>query len=200
MNSITSALTDSSGARQKELLAYFQNLEQNEDGYKLAINELTNNRSALNESTVFFYFKIIESHIKNRFELDSEENRFLVKQYVCNYFMAKKYDYQSFLLNKFASIVNSLFQVEYPLGKWRLFFTDFLSHCDDKESCSLFLRILDQINVEIGEREHILTVKEMEKSTRIKDLMRESDVSLIVQFWFNLIVSRFCSLYMGIQI
>ena len=191
MNSITSALTDSSGARQKELLAYFQNLEQNADGYKLAINELTTNRTGLNDSAVFFYFKIIESHIKSRFELDSEENRFLVKQYVCNYFVSKKYDYQSFLLNKYASIVNSLFQVEYPAGRWPTFFSDFLAQCSSKESCSLFLRILDQINVEIGEREHILTVKEMEKSTRIKDLMREADVGLLVQFWFNLIVSWF---------
>lgn len=189
MNSITGALADSSGDRQKELLAYFQNLEQNPEGYKLAINELTNNRSNLNDSAVFFYFKIIECHIKTRFELDSEENRFLVKQYVCNYFVAKKYDYQSFLLNKYASIVNSLFQVEYPLRKWPTFFSDFLAQCNDKHSCSLFLRILDQINVEIGEREHILTVKEMEKSGLIKDLMRESDVNRIVQFWFSLIVS-----------
>lgn len=189
MNTITSALTDSSGSRQKELLAYFQGLEQNPDGYKLAINELTTNRSGLNDSAVFFYFKIIESHIKSRFELDSDDNRFLVKQYVCNYFVVKKYDHQSFLLNKYASIVNSLFQVEYPAGRWSSFFADFLAQCNDKESCSLFLRILDQINVEIGEREHILTAKEMERSTQIKDLMRESDVSLIVQFWFNLIVS-----------
>lgn len=189
MNSITSALTESNTNRQKELLVYFQNLEQNPDGYKLAINELTNNRSNLDESTIFFYFKIIECHIKTRFELDSEENQFLIKQYVYNYFITKKYDYQPFLLNKYASIVNSLFQIEFPLNKWPTFFQDFLTHCNDKESSSLFLRIIDQINLDIGEREHIVTVKEMEKSTLIKDLMRESAVNLIVQFWFNLVVS-----------
>lgn len=189
MNSITSALTDSNSDRQKELLIYFQNLEQQTDGWKLAIQELTNNRTNLDESAIFFYLKIIECYIKNRFELDSEENRFLVKKYVYNYFVSKKYDYQSFLLNKYATIVNELFLIEYPNGKWQTFFHDYLGQCNDKESSGLFLRILDQINTDIGEREHILTLKEIEKSTLIKDLMRESAVNLIVQFWFNLVVS-----------
>ena len=198
MNSITSALTDCNPDRQKELLTYFNNLEANPDGYKLAINELTSNRSSLNESAIFFYLKIIECHLKTRYELDSDENRFLVKQYVYNYFVSKKYDYQSFLLNKYASIVNLLFQIEYTNGRWTTFFQDFLAHCNDKSSSGLFLRILDQINNEIGEREHIVTLKEIEKSTIIKDLMRDCAVNLIVQFWFNLVVSFFIKIQINL--
>jgi len=186
-NPITSALTNSSSDRQKELLIYFQNLEQQTDGWKLSINELTNNRANLDDSAVFFYLKIIESYIKNRFESDNDENKFLVKKYVYDYFVSKKYDYQQFLLNKYAAIINALFLIEYPLGNWTTFFEDFLAQCNTKESSGLFLRILDQINTDIGDREHILTIKESEKSTLIKDLMRENAVNLIVQFWFNLI-------------
>lgn len=118
-----------------------------------------------------------------------EANKFLIKQYVFNYFVVKKYDYQSFLLNKYASVVNELFRIEYPSGNWSTFFQDYLTHCNDKESSMLFLRILDQINTDIGEREHIITPKEIEKSTIIKDLMRDNAVNLIVEFWFSLVVS-----------
>lgn len=61
--------------------------------------------------------------------------------------------FTSFLQNKYAHLVNSIFLIDFPLQKWNTFFNDFLQRCDGKVKCDIFLKILIQINLDIADRE-----------------------------------------------
>ena len=65
----------------------------------------------------------------------------------------------SFIQNKYAHLVNSIFLTDFPLQKWNSFFKDYLSRCDGKVKCDIFLRILIQINLDIADREIPRTTK-----------------------------------------
>lgn len=92
-------------------------------------------------------------------------------------------------MNKFATIVDDIFLVDFPTRRWDTFFHDFMRLCHSPETCFLFLKILQSINADIADRELNKTAKENDRNNRIKDLIRELSMYELAQFWFNIIVS-----------
>ena len=70
-----------------------------------------------------------------------------------NWFTSNDHSYSTFILNKFAQIIGSLFLVDYPNGRWIRFFQDFISVCHSDVQRLIFLKILQQINADIADNE-----------------------------------------------
>ncbi|XP_054160885.1 exportin-T-like [Oppia nitens] len=170
---------------QKEAIEYFERLKSDQNGWKLCVECLVKSQ-VVDDSAIFFCLQVIEHYIKTRYSSDSEDNRTLIRQFIFHWFNTKHLTL-NYIENKFAYIVNSVFLVDFPLQKWNTFFTDILSLCQNQENCDLFLRILLQINADVADREIPRSQKELERNTLIKDLMRETCLLELAQFWFNVI-------------
>ncbi|KAJ6219416.1 hypothetical protein RDWZM_005228 [Blomia tropicalis] len=171
--------------QQKVVLEYFDSLKNNPHGWKLCAETLLTD-AIKDESAIFFCFQVIEDYIKSRYVLDDEENRKALNHLILSLF-EKDLFVSSFIQNKYAHLVNSIFLADFPNQKWNSFFNDFLSRCDGVVKCDIFLRILIQINLDIADREIPRTTKDMQRNTLIKDLMRETCLVDLAQFWFNII-------------
>lgn len=91
-------------------------------------------------------------YLLNRYELDTVENKTFLRQFLSNWFTSAP-NSSAFVLNKFASIVDIVFLVDFPSRRWNTFFHDFLVLCQTQSHCDLFLRILLQINSDVADRE-----------------------------------------------
>lgn len=88
-----------------------------------------------------------------RYTVDSDENRQALNHLVLSLFEQDFLFTSSFLQNKYAHLVNAIFLTDYPQQRWNSFFKDFLSRCDGRSKCDIFLRILTQINLDIADRD-----------------------------------------------
>jgi exportin-T len=93
----------------------------------------------------------------------------------------------AFLVNKFAQVVALLCLTDFPARRWDSFFHDFMRLCNNERSFTIFLKMLQQVNQDIADREFSKTQKEMEKGTLIKDIMRDVVMMDLSSFWFNII-------------
>lgn len=93
-----------------------------------------------------------------RYENDVDENRLIINRLIFALFEKESFE-SNFLQNKYAHLVNTLFLIDFPQQKWHNFFRDFLSRCKTQMTCTLFLRILVQINLDIADREIPRTAK-----------------------------------------
>ncbi|CAG2105834.1 unnamed protein product, partial [Medioppia subpectinata] len=170
---------------QKETIEYFERLKSDEFGWKLCVDCLVSNQ-VVDESAVFFCLQVIENYIKTRYSSDSDERRAVLRRFIFEWFNCNHFS-SNYILNKLAYIVNSVFLLDFPLQKWNTFFADILSVCQNQQNCDLFLRILLQINGDVADREIPRSAKEMERNTIIKDLMRETCLQELADFWLNVI-------------
>ncbi|KAI7697392.1 Exportin-T [Sarcoptes scabiei] len=175
----------SNSFHQKEILEYFDTLKNDPNGWKICI-EAIHSESIKDENTMFFCFQVIENYIRSRYENDVDENRLIINRLIFALFEKESFE-SNFLQNKYAHLVNTLFLIDFPQQKWHNFFRDFLSRCKTQMTCTLFLRILVQINLDIADREIPRTAKELERNTLIKDMMREICLVDLARFWFNVI-------------
>ncbi|XP_046912928.2 exportin-T-like [Dermatophagoides farinae] len=180
-----SRIQSENALQQKEVLDYFQSLKCNPIGWKICAETLLTD-SINDEMGIFFCFQVIEDYIKSRYNTDSDDERIILKHFIITMF-EKNLLITNYLQNKYAHLVNTLFLIDFPQQKWPTFFKDYLGRCESRIKCELFLRVLIQINLDIADREIPKTTKEMQRNTLIKDMMRESCLMDLAQFWFNII-------------
>lgn len=185
INLISSTITQANTGLQKEILAYYEQLQKDTNGWRFAINTLAGS-DPLNETAVFFCLQVIESHVRSRYDQDNEQNRLVLRQFVGNWFSQSSSVSNSngvgectgdtgvsatsipkvpYIFNKYAAIVTQIFLLDFPFGRWDSFFFDFLTNCKTEQCCELFLRILLQINLEIADRELARTIKVRQNRT-----------------------------------
>lgn len=104
------------------------------------------------ESALFFCLQVVDDYVKSRYATDMESQQVLLKQTILLLFDKDMFD-SNYLQNKFASLVNSVFLVDFPVQKWANFFKDFLQKCNSPVKCDVFLRMLIQINYDIADKE-----------------------------------------------
>lgn len=86
INLISNSLTQADTSLQKEVLAYYEQLQKDSNGWRFAISTLTSGEN-LNETAVFFCFQLIESHLRTDYIQDNEADRLLIRQFICNWFI-----------------------------------------------------------------------------------------------------------------
>lgn len=75
-----------------------------------------------------------------------------MRQFVYSWFSSNQRQ-SVVILNKFAQVVVAVFLMDYPPHRWNSFFHDFMALCQSERHFLLFLKILQQINTEIADRE-----------------------------------------------
>ena len=96
--------------------------------------------------------------LSNSYETDIPENQATLRQFLFNWFTAAN-NISTYILNKFAVLVDAVFLIDFPNQRWNSFFHDFLVLCQTQKHCDMFLRILLQINVDVADREIPRTIK-----------------------------------------
>ncbi|CAH3170235.1 unnamed protein product [Porites lobata] len=143
------------------------------------------------ESVKFFCFQVLEHHIKTRHVssnlVDQQALREILLTWLRNQCCTES-DNKNFLKNKAAQVFSLIFVCDYP-EKWPLFFSDLLQCLQyGALAVDMYLRILKAIDEEVVDRDVIRSQQEAERNTKIKDHIRDTCVTELVDSWFQILV------------
>eukprot|EP00794_Sanderia_malayensis_P005894 gene5894-6579_t len=175
------------------LLAYFEQLKNTNEGWKLCSEALAKNiysnssgqASAISLSSALSGFSFSGLKYANSSKLVlakiSNKGPFL-KMEICSD------DQKLFIKKKTAQIVCLLFVREYP-SKWLTFFKEVMELIvTGPKAVEMYLMMLLAIDEEVVARHIPHSHEEMERNTNIKDSMRVHCVPDLVNSWFNLLM------------
>ncbi|CAH3184242.1 unnamed protein product, partial [Porites lobata] len=181
---------------QAGALQYFEQLKNSPDGWKLCGDALIRNLYS-DESVKFFCFTIqyntiqlLEHHIKTRHVssnlVDQQALREILLTWLRNQCCTES-DNKNFLKNKAAQVLSLIFVCDYP-EKWPLFFSDLLQCLQyGALAVDMYLRILKAIDEEVVDRDVIRSQQEAERNMKIKDHIRDTCVTELVDSRFQIL-------------
>jgi len=174
---------------QAGALQYFEQLKNSPEGWKLCGDALIRNLYS-DESVKFFCFQVLEHHIKTRHAaaspVDQQAVREILLTWLRNQCCAESDD-KNFLKNKAAQVFSLIFVCDYP-EKWPLFFSDLLQCLQfGALAVDMYLRILKAIDEEVVDRDVIRSPQEAERNTQIKDTMRDTCITKLVDSWYQIL-------------
>ncbi|XP_055934059.1 exportin-T-like [Argiope bruennichi] len=174
-----------------QALQYFEQLKESEDGWKLSIN-LLSNIDKKQDQVKFFCFQVVLHFVKNKYPYVNSEQQQIVRDFVKHWIQTQSTSCQpdgSLIQNKASQIICMVFLMDFPT-RWPTFFDDLLQTLNlGITSTIIYLRILLTINSEIADREISRTQKELETFTFIKDTMRETCITKLVDSWHHILVT-----------
>ncbi|XP_028410861.1 exportin-T-like [Dendronephthya gigantea] len=175
---------------QARTLAYFEQLKNSVDGWKVCGQALLQG-NASNDHSKFFCFQVLEHCAKKSFKGMTESDQQSLKQMLMSWLQQKSMSdvnaEKGFILNKGAQVIVLIFVNDYP-EKWSSFFSDILSTLQlGPAAMDIFLRILKAIDQEIINREVQQSPKDIQRSTLIKDTMRVQCVNDLVEAWYKIL-------------
>ncbi|CAH3142352.1 unnamed protein product [Porites evermanni] len=148
-------------------------------GLQAAANA-TSQAGGFDESVKFFCFQVLEDHIKTRHVssnlVDQQALREILLTWLRNQCCTES-DNKNFLKNKAAQVFSLIFVCDYP------------------EKClqygalavDMYLRILKAIDEEMVDRDVIRSQQEAERNTKIKDHIRDTCITELVDSWFQIL-------------
>ncbi|GBM46912.1 Exportin-T [Araneus ventricosus] len=174
-----------------QALQYFEQLKESEDGWKLSIN-LLSNIDKQQDQVKFFCFQVVLHYVKNKYPYANSEQQQIIREFVKHWIQTQSTSSQpdgSLIQNKASQIICMVFLMDFP-ARWPSFFEDLLQTLNlGITSTIIYLRILLTINSEIADREFSRTQKELETFTFIKDTMRETCITKLVDSWHHILVT-----------
>ncbi|XP_029201596.2 exportin-T-like [Acropora millepora] len=176
--------TSQAGASQ-----YLEELKNSPDGWKLCGDALIRNIYS-DETVKFFCFQVLEHQIKTRHQascpLDQDAIRKILLSWLHNQCCAQSDD-ENFLKNKAAQVFSLIFVRDYP-EQWPSFFSDLLQCLQfGSRAVDMYLRILKAIDEEVVDRDVVRSPQLNERSTKIKDTMRDTCVVELVESWYKIL-------------
>ncbi|KAG8189139.1 hypothetical protein JTE90_018433 [Oedothorax gibbosus] len=170
---------------------YFEQLKESQDGWKMSINLLTGPNKQ-QEQVKFFCFQVIFHYVKTKYSFADSEQQQHIREFVKHWIQSQSSCSEpdtALIQNKAAQVVCQVFLSDYP-SKWPGFFDDLLSALGlGVTATAIYLRIVLAINAEIGDREIPRSQKELDSFTFIKDTIRETCVTKLVDSWHHILVT-----------
>ncbi|RMX59336.1 hypothetical protein pdam_00014020 [Pocillopora damicornis] len=174
---------------QAEALQYFEQLKNSEDGWKLCGDALVRNLYS-DETVKFFCFQVLEHYIKTRHATASPLNQCTARNILLTWLKnqcCSKTDDQNFLKNKAAQVFSLIFVCDYPEG-WPTFFSDLLQCLQfGAKAVDMYLRILKAIDEEVVDRDVTRNQQEADRNMKIKDAIRETCITNLVDSWYQIL-------------
>lgn len=172
---------------QDRALQYFEHLKNLPDGWKLCAHALTSGTYEGNDHAKFFCLQVVEYYLRNRYGQSGPEDHSLVKNLIASLLQLQgQQQDKSFIRNKVSQIISLAFVVDYP-ARWVGFFSDLLQCLNIGHlAVDMYLRVLQQIDSEVVDREIVHSPQETERNTRIKDAMREHSVLQLAESWLQI--------------
>ncbi|XP_077981134.1 exportin-T-like [Glandiceps talaboti] len=181
----------SDSTSQRRALAYFEQMKQTEDGWRICGTALTQGVHH-DDHVKFFCFQILEHFIRSRYRTEDPAHQTQLKEMLLQWLQQQCVSEKSektFIRNKAAQLFSLVFVIDYP-HKWPSFFTD-LHHLLNYGSkiVDIYLRILVAIDTEVVDREIVHTDEEYQRNTVIKDAMRDHSVRELVDTWYQILTT-----------
>ncbi|XP_015780138.1 PREDICTED: exportin-T-like [Acropora digitifera] len=176
--------TSQAGASQ-----YLEELKNSPDGWKLCGDALIRNIYS-DETAKFFCFQVLEHQIKTRHQASCPLDQDAIRKFLLSWLHSQccaQSDDESFLKNKAAQVFSLIFVRDYP-EQWPSFFSDLLQCLQfGSQAVDMYLRILKAIDEEVVDRDVVRSPQLNERSTKIKDTMRDTCVVELVESWYNIL-------------
>ena len=168
---------------------YLLQLQQSEDGWSLSIATLQRsiqNYDPNGEQLLFWTLGTLVTCVPKKFPVlpDPEREQFCDMLFGWLATVVPSRNVPLFIKNKFAQLMVVAFELQWPT-RWVNFWSTLfglLSKCVDM--IDVFLRILDTIDERIVDQDFVV---DRQRSTLIKDAMREKCVTEIVATWYNIL-------------
>ncbi|XP_072181720.1 exportin-T-like [Diadema setosum] len=178
-----------SAADRDRALAYFEQLKQSDNGWKLCAEAITQGVYE-NDHIKFFCFQVLEHFINERYATADPSDQQLLKQTLMTWLHVQTVSSQeekSFVRNKAAQLFSLMFIHDFP-HKWPTFFSDLLQMLQvGQAAVDMYLRVLLAIDSEVVDREIIHTAEETMRNSLLKDEMRERCIKELVDSWFHIL-------------
>lgn len=189
---LQSLLSLASQPAQAQALQYFERLKATENGWELCAEALLSGQYQRDDQVRYFCYQVIEHFVRTRYAGGRNAVcHSVVKSFLINTVrqqVSLPSSDKSFIKNKIAQLWSLVFVVDYPQQLWREFFTDLLAMLPLGEvAVDMYLRILRAIDTEVVDREVAHTDFEQARNTKIKDSMRETCVTQLVESWYRII-------------
>ncbi|PFX29322.1 Exportin-T [Stylophora pistillata] len=174
---------------QAGTLQYFEQLKNSEDGWKLCGDALVRNLYS-DETVKFFCFQVLEHQIKTSHAAASPLNQCTARNILLTWLRnqcCSKTDDKNFLKNKAAQVFSLIFVRDYPEG-WPTFFSDLLQCLQfGAQAVDMYLRILKAIDEEVVDRDVIRNQQDAERNMKIKDTIRDTCITDLVDSWYHIL-------------
>lgn len=181
--------TAANATSQAGALHYFEQLKNSPDGWKLCGDALIRNLCS-DETAKFFCFQVLEHHIKTRHSSSSLVDQHTVREILLSWLRNQscaESDDKNFLKNKAAQVFSLVFVCDYP-ENWPSFFPDLLQCFQfGSRAVDMYLRILKAIDEEVVDRDTVRSPQLNERSTKIKDTMRDTCITELVDSWYRIL-------------
>jgi len=179
-------------ARQTRALELFERLKLAEGGWTLCAEIMTTGSGdpACNDHVKFFCFQVIEHHVRRIIVsgAGSAETTEVMKRALMAWLAvldAAPADEKAFIKNKAAQVFSLVCVADFP-ARWPTFFADITRlNVMSPRMVDMFYRILKAVDSEVVDREIPHTPVEAERNTLIKDTMRETAVTDLVENWYQ---------------
>lgn len=171
---------------------FINQVKSSQEGYQTCCDILfqdPGNGTDLNDALKFFVYQVIEENAENI----NEEQLFALNSNLFQYLneiISKDINDQAHLKNKLSDLFGRLFCLVYPQIN-----TDFLRtlllliQSGNYLSIDYYLRILTSIHYNIGDKLIARSKDAQDRSMVLKDLIRERDMSQLVESWKNIMAS-----------
>lgn len=174
------------------VLQYFDHLRTSTEGWKICATDFSE-RIHKDDHARFFCLQVLEHHVRTRHALNNAEDILTMRKVLLLWLQPPQdgVSDKPFIKNKMAQIIALTFVNDYP-AKWPSFFMDILSIIEHDASIwtvDLYLRTLLAIDDEIMDREVVHTQEDNLRNAVIKDHMRDTCVSELVESWFQILTT-----------
>lgn len=174
---------------QSRALAYFEEIKQSSDGWKLCADAILQKRYD-DDHIKFFCFQVLEHFIKAKYSTASQEDRQSIRNVLVTWLhmtAVSEVEEKMFIKNKVAQLMSLVFVQDY-LGQWPTFYSDLLQMLQlGPKFIDMYLRILLAVDIEVMDRDIAHTPEETQRNTLLKDTMRVQCVPALVDSWYQIL-------------
>ncbi|RXG73630.1 Exportin-T [Armadillidium vulgare] len=176
---IQGLFTPSNNHQHSQALQNLQRLKEDRNSWKTCATTLASSGSSLDDKAKFVCLQVLEHFAKTSFATATTEDQTLFRQNVFQWMSSiclSSTHEKLFIRNKTAQLLSLIFIVDY-ISRWPTFIDDLLSmQQHGPNAVDLYLKILLAIDAEVVDRDILHTQAETERSTLLKDTMRERSV------------------------
>ncbi|KAL7641021.1 UNVERIFIED_CONTAM: hypothetical protein RMT77_008158 [Armadillidium vulgare] len=188
---IQGLFTPSNNHQHSQALQNLQRLKEDRNSWKTCATTLASSGSSLDDKAKFVCLQVLEHFAKTSFATATTEDQTLFRQNVFQWMSSiclSSTHEKLFIRNKTAQLLSLIFIVDY-ISRWPTFIDDLLSmQQHGPNAVDLYLKILLAIDAEVVDRDILHTQAETERSTLLKDTMRERSVIKMANSWYDILV------------
>uniref|UniRef100_A0A6A7FWH1 Exportin-T n=3 Tax=Hirondellea gigas TaxID=1518452 RepID=A0A6A7FWH1_9CRUS len=174
-----------------QALEFLHNAHTSPDSWQTFLVTLNTNTPQLDDKIKFVCLQVLENYVKGAYKNATTDSQTLLRQQLSQWMTTISTVEQQekvFIRNKTAQILALMFVVDYDV-RWPTYMSDLLALLRmGPQAADLYLKILKEIDLQLVDRETLLTQAAMDHANRLKDHLRERAVGSMTDSWHDILV------------